>query len=213
MNATRVSIRAGRKPGMILMFALLLLTGCQSETPETGELVVTVTGTVGGGWDEYGIFFKGKEAINMDGQPFTLVFIFDGSKGEVQGDTDSSDLSGVGPQAPGKAVLTIGGGSYTFGGEKFSRWNIYRSRAFVVISVSEKDINRFFDSSPAVDVRMGGRSLSESPDWRASLPRTDVEGDVINSFVISHSCCAKVTRGYLNVRTLEIRGPKSWWQW
>jgi hypothetical protein len=63
MNATRVSISAGRRPGMAITFILLALTA--SRQGKAADVNITITGVLTGGWDQLGIFATGKEAESM----------------------------------------------------------------------------------------------------------------------------------------------------
>src|SRR5580700_6238405 len=115
MNAIRVSKSAGRKLGMISIGAMAVLAVVVWPAKGT-QTVITITGTLLGGADRLPIFDVGK---NLDKQPFTLVYTFDDAKGKPSpagrcGDV-SSGIEGGGTNSPGKAVLTIGTKSYTFG--------------------------------------------------------------------------------------------------
>ena len=170
MNATRVSTPAGRRPGMTLTITLLMLT--MFRQAKAADVVMTITGVLTGGWDQLGIFATGKEAQNMGAKPFTLVFTFDDSKGRAHAEKQSSSLSGEGPQSGAKAVLSIGTGSFTFGGDKFSSWSVYRSPGLISAYVNEKK-GSYFNDSPGVDVRIiGGLTSGRTGKRRYPPPRS-----------------------------------------
>src|ERR1035438_998062 len=144
MNATRVSKSAGLRLGMILT-AMLLMVSC---LPANGsEAVITVTGTLSGGRDDYGIFGMGRSMPKgtlytsglfgmgrsmPKGTPYTIVFTFDGTKakGMPAGCPGSgSRIVGGGQASPGTAVLTINGKSYEFGHKPDARSKTWRSIA------------------------------------------------------------------------------------
>src|ERR1035438_3258813 len=127
MNATRVSKSAGLRLGMILT-AMLLMVSC---LPANGsEAVITVTGTLSGGRDDYGIFGMGRSMPK--GTPYTIVFTFDGTKGKGMPagcPGSGSRIVGGGQASPGTAVLTINGKSYEFGHKPDARSKTWRSIA------------------------------------------------------------------------------------
>src|SRR5271157_2488848 len=115
---TRSVFSVGRKPGMALTIAVLLLAMVRPARAK--EVVITITGVLGGGYDQLHMFnvgtkLRGNGGWDIKGQPFTLVFIFDDSRGIPVGpkcEKSGSGLEGGGKDSPGKAVLTIAGVSY-----------------------------------------------------------------------------------------------------
>jgi hypothetical protein len=198
---------------------IILLALAMLRQGRAAETTVTITGVLTGGWDQLGIFATGKEAQNMSGKPFTLVFTFDDAKGKpltngncVQG------VAGEGTQSPGRAMLTMGNGSFTFGGaEKFSTSSIGRDCAgmFFGMFVSEKK-GSFFNTSPAVDVRVipgnGNRQLPLAHDWRAPFSSTGVDNSSSCFIIVRADRPNKEVKGCFDVKKVESAGPKSWWQ-
>ena len=211
MNATRVSKTAGRRPGMAITVILLALAALRQG--RAADVNYTITGVLTGGWDQFAIFFKGKEAQDMAKQPFTLVFTFDDSKGKVRAGNADSTFSGSGVQSGGKAIVTIGSGSYAFGGENYSGWSVYRSPDMIVISVNEAK-GSLFDFAPEVDVRIvptGGRSFGT--DWKAALSTTAIDNQPSCLIITKRSDRTHETKACFDVKKLEITGPKSgWWR-
>lgn len=210
MNARSVSKSAGRRPGMAITVILLALAALRQG--RAADVNYTITGVLTGGWDQFAIFLKGKEAQDMAKQPFTLVFTFDDSKGRPHAGKADSSLSGGGVQSGGKAVLTIGSGSYTFGGDVYSGWSVYRAPGLIVISVNEAK-GSFFDFAPAVDVRIvparGGKPFGT--DWKAPLSTTTID-NAPSCFIITHrGDRTHEVKGCFDVQKVEVAGPKSWW--
>jgi hypothetical protein len=210
MNATRVSNRAWRKPGMAITIILLGLIALRQG--KAAEINYTITGVLTGGWDQLGIFATGKDAMSMGGKPFTLVFTFDDSKGKDDSNKQGSGISGSGRYSGGKAVLTMGAGSYTFGGDKYSGWAVYRSPTLITIVVNEAR-GSFFDFAPSVDLMImpanGGTRFGS--DWKAPLSTTQVDNQTSCFFIRRLGVPGHEVKGCFDVRKVEVVGPKSWW--
>jgi hypothetical protein len=174
----------------IILLAISLRQG------KAAEISYTITGVLTGGWDRIGIFFTGKEAQSMGGKPFTLVFTFDDSKRKP----DSSGISGEGANSGAKAVLTIGGVSFTFGGERFSSWSVYRAPAFIGMSLNEAK-GSLFDFASAVDSRIMPQGPPFPPDWRSPLSRTDIDNQPSCFFIRGKGTEAK---GCFDIRKVEV---------
>lgn len=210
MNATRVSASVGRRPGILLTIFLLL-----AMLPlRAAEITATITGVLEGGWDHLGIFATGADAKNMAGRPFTLVFTFDDTKGTPQhGQCNGAAGSGVeggGPDSPGKAVLTIGSASYTFGenGGSSGAWREVPGAcsSTSLIGFYVNGATAHFDFAPEVDVKMmpgkGSNSLTRNPDWRAPLSTTAVDNQT-SCFVITRHGGGDA-KGCFDIKKLEI---------
>ena len=97
---------------------LCLLAGGLPTIAEAAQVVVTITGTLNGGMDQTGVF--GAAHTDLTGKAFKLVYTFDDTKGQetvsnCNGVPCVSVVTGAGASSPGTAVLTIGGGSFSFG--------------------------------------------------------------------------------------------------
>lgn len=113
MNARSVSNRARRLSGQMLIVAAVMFVPAFARG---NDVVITVRGTLAGGPDGLRIFGLGRYLPK--GTPFTLVAIFDDSKGSPsqraaaaafwRGGTNSHRI------APVMAVLTINGKSHKF---------------------------------------------------------------------------------------------------
>ena len=209
MNVRSVSINAARKHGITIMLVLLSLVTMQAG--RAAEINYTITGVLTGGWDQLGIFATGKEAQNMGGKPFTLVFTFDDAKGRAHAENRSSSLSGEGPSSGARAVLTIGTGSFTFGGDKFSSWSVYRSPGLLSAYVNEKK-GSYFNDSPGVDVRiMPAQGTHFGADWKGPLSTTTVDNQTSCFFINRHDAPNREVKGCFDVKKVEVSGPKGWW--
>ena len=103
---------AGTMTRIFMLAALLPLAGIAS------EIEITVTGIVGSGDDNSGIF--GPKNGDLATEPFDLVFTFDDTKGmeteeTCAGATAFVSITSTAQSNPGTALLTIGAGSFTFG--------------------------------------------------------------------------------------------------
>ena len=210
MNATRVSKSAGLRLGMILT-AMLLMVSC---LPANGsEAVITVTGTLSGGRDDYGIFGMGRSMPK--GTPYTIVFTFDGTKGKAMPagcPGSGSRIVGGGQASPGTAVITINGKSYEFGHKPDARSRTWRSIATLC---SDSEIGIALEEGPhsltsGVNIKIrpnqGQRSLTQNGDWRGALSLSDFEarnGD--NAFAIRRNYSSE-TMSYLAVDSVTVSG-------
>jgi hypothetical protein len=96
----------------VLLSALLPLSSIAS------QIQITVTGVVGSGVDDSGVF--GPQNGDIATEPFSLVFTFDDTKGMQAVETCGGipyfvSITNTGSSNPGTATLTIGSGSFTFG--------------------------------------------------------------------------------------------------
>jgi hypothetical protein len=218
MNATRVSIPVGRRPGMTLTIALLLLAALR---PAKGaEIVITLTGVIAGGYDQFPLFgvgtkLRGNAGWDLKGQPFTLVYTFDDTKGKptppencagaasgIKGDFDSS---------PGVVTLTIGEKSVTVGTRKDSHSGIWReinsscSQSMMGLEVMEG--GGWSNGNNIFNIRVmpvqGGRSLTQNPDWKAPLTVTNPDNSGV--FVISRrGDFGHEVKGSLDIKKMVI---------
>jgi len=218
MNATRVSVRAGRRPGMLLTIALLLsaLMPCA----RGADIVATLTGTIAAGWDNFPLFNVGPEVPrvkgqrDLKGQAFNLVYRFDDGKGMATPPTQCAGSgSGIllgGQPLPASAVLTIGNVSFTFGTHlrnvKASAWRSVASNC----SQSEIDFEVDEGVSPGnnvVGVRLkpanGGRPLTQNPDWRAPLTITGFDWDY-SGFAITNGDYRHMANGTFDLKSLTV---------
>jgi hypothetical protein len=202
-NARSVSINAARKHGILLTLLLLLAL---LQPMRAAEINATITGVLTGGWDQLGIFATGKDAQNMGGQPFTLVFTFDDTKG-----TMSSHACNSGTDGGGKAVLTIAGASYTFdavssGAYRSIAGGTCPGQSMINFAVSRQ--KSFFDFAPAVDVRIVPRSsngsLAKDPDWRSPLSITTIDNQSSCFFIARYDRPNKEAKGCFDIKKLEI---------
>jgi hypothetical protein len=222
MRTRSVPISVGRRPGMLLNVILMLLP----LPPAKGaDVVITVSGTVNG-YDRFPIFGVGKKlpenmGWDLNGQPFTLVFTFDDTKGHANKShcpNGGTGRQGEGKQSPGTAILTIGKVSYKFG-DDHSNSAIYRevpgpcsSMSFISMNVAMG--RGFFDFAPQVDLRLspggGSTSLTQDPNWESSLSTTKV-GNQLSCFFISKRGQSGEAKGCFDVKKLDIKGPSPWW--
>jgi hypothetical protein len=98
-----------------------LIAGVLAPTAPGALVTVTISGTVQTGTDTSGVFVQ-KPAV-LSNQPFTLVYIFDDTKGKQSIGTcsDGTEFTSSidwqnAPSSPGTAVLSINGKSFSFGG-------------------------------------------------------------------------------------------------
>lgn len=216
--STRSVFSARRKPGMALTIAVLLLAMVRPARAK--EVVITITGVLGGGYDQLHMFgvgtkLRGNGGWDIKGQPFTLVFIFDDSKGkpvDSKCGKSGSGLEGGGKDSPGKAVLTIAGVSYTFGDKKgFS--HIWRDTASScsdsIFMANVEESVRILQFAPQVDVRIvpgkGSRTLSQNPDWRAPLSVTNVDNQTSCFFIGHQRADTREAKGCFDIRKVEVR--------
>jgi hypothetical protein len=186
-NATRVSNSAWLRPGMLIILLLIAL-----HQGKASDIDITITGILTGGWDQLGVFFHGEEAKNLHGKPFTLVYTFDDSMGKpnVSGNC-ALGLISEGKPSSGKAVLTLGNASYTFGGGvKYSGSAIYRDCAGSLLAIFVTEKTSTFGEAPGVDVRItpgnGIPSLPQTHDWRTPMSTTNINNQS-SCFFIGHN--------------------------
>jgi hypothetical protein len=189
MNATRVSIRAGRRSGKLTILILLALTISQARA---SEITVTVTGTLMRG-NNHGIFGPDPD---LTGKPFTVVFRFDDSNGRIPVppcEGTSTGFEGMMPYSHNTATLTINGISYEFGKAATAHSGAWRSIASrcsasqIRFQVDEgttwanrNEVNVVINPNP-------GPSLTQNPDWRAELSTTAIAPWTdFSMFMINH---------------------------
>jgi hypothetical protein len=188
MNAIRVPKRAGLRSGKTLTALFLLLMTLR---PAKGaEILITVTGVIYKGYDQFHMFGVGKvqggtDSLDLKGEPFTLVFTFDDAKGKPELPNLCKDsgtgITGRFATSPGKAVLTIGTGSFTFGTLKESISSAWRSIlgpcSTSSITAEVHDGEGFDNGKSIINVSLFPAkpmtSLTQKPDWRSPLSVTE----------------------------------------
>lgn len=185
MNAAQIHRHAGASlhSGIWLITVMLLLA---LRPLSAAEIVVTLTGIVDAGWDNFPLFMVGPEVPrvkgqrDLKGQPFTVVYTFGDTKGQFTPPrTCPGSATGItgGRQAlPATAVLTIGNVSFTFGTHmQNAHAGAWRSIASAC-SESEIDFDVNEGVSPMNNVvnftlrpAKGTRSLAQNADWRAPV--------------------------------------------
>ena len=211
MNAIRVSKRAWRKPGIPMMIILLGLIALQRG--KAADINITITGVLTGGWDRMGIFFTGKEAQNLGGKPFTLVYTFDDAKGNPKSMNGCANgMGSAGTPSAGKAVLTMGNASYTFGdADKYSESGIFRDcrGTDLRIFVTEKK-GSYFNEAPTINMEItpeNGKALPAGADWRSPASMTAVDSRS-SCFIILKKMNSTEVRGCLDIKKVEISAGK-----
>jgi hypothetical protein len=187
---------------------------------KAAEVVITLTGTLSGGYDRFPMFNVGRKLAgaggwDISGQPFTLFFFFDDTKGKKKQTACGSTIEGGNDDSPGSAILVINGVTHKFGngrGTSGLSKNIAGAQCSVsYIFMGVDQATKFFDFASSVDVRLypgkGSPSLSQNPDWRAPLSTENVDNQS-SCFYISgeHGHEAK---GCFNVQKLEISVAKA----
>jgi hypothetical protein len=181
------------------------------------DVVVTIKGQLISGMDNFHIFDVG---LNLNYQPFTLVYTFDTTKGRritsrpACPDTGSG-IEGDGENSPGTAVLTVGDRSVTFGKQAIRHSGAWReidsscSQGQIVFAISESIINN------GVDVRIHGVksdvALTPNPDWTAPLSTTDIEKwATFSGFVIDAGDYRRAAKANFIFESLKIERPLEW---
>jgi hypothetical protein len=98
----------------IAVLALFAIGG--AVTPQAAHaqaITITVSGTITSGTDTTGIFVA--PGTNLAGYVAKVVYTFNPAVGTPESGTDYSGIMGTTPSSPGISIVTIGGGSYTFG--------------------------------------------------------------------------------------------------
>jgi hypothetical protein len=165
-----------------------------------------------------GTKLRGNGGWDIKGQPFILVYTFDDSKGKASTVNPNcantgSGWSGAGVNAPGKAVLTINGVTYTFG-EKWADAGIWKDinshcgESRLLIHVTEsKGLMNF---APGVDVIIkpggGSPSLSQNPDWKAPLATTKVDNQTSCFFIGHMAADSREAKGCFDIKKIEVSG-------
>jgi len=212
VNAIRVSNRAGRTLGMAL--TAILLVGCRPA--RGGDITITVTGTVNGGRDYFGIFGLGRTV--PQGTPYKLVFTFDDTKGLPMNlgrcPSSGSGITGAGPMSPGTAVLTINGKSFEFGRKPDARSKTWRSVATVCssseIGIAVEEGPAAMPSGVSIKVRpnQGQKPLTQNGNWQSGVSLSNFDArNVDNAFAIRRPWnYSAETMSYLSVDTVTISG-------
>jgi len=215
MNTIRVPISAGLKLGLVLTAILMMMMFFR---PATGpEVVVTVTGILYGGRDDFGIFGMGR--VMPKGTPYTLIFTFDDTKGKpmpARCPGSGSGIVGSGQFSPATAVLTINDKSYGFGNKPDARSKTWRHTPSVC---SESEIGIAVEEGPSslasgVNIRIGPNRgdgpLTQDGDWRdaLSLSRFNARSGE-NAFAIRRPWnYSAETMSYFSVDSITISGPQ-----
>lgn len=103
--------------GIVLIFVIASIILGIPRSANASNITATIQGVVGSGIDQTGVFGA---PGNLDGKPFTLVYIIDDTKGRQTFDVSGgfpwkSGIMGSGSDSPATATLTINGRSISFG--------------------------------------------------------------------------------------------------
>ena len=204
MNARSVFIRAWREPRVTMMIILLGLIPLRPG--KAGQVDITIGGVLSGGWDSIGLFYQGAEAKNLAGKPFTLVFTFDDTKGYKPNTGCNSGMNGGGQGSPGVGVLTMGSGSFTFGGETWES-GLYRACNGTMLAMSaNKRKQSYLGDSSMISLRIvplnSAKPLPTGPDWKAPMSTTDVDNQSSCFFIMGPQ--TKEVRGCFDVKRVEV---------
>lgn len=159
-----------------------------------GGIVITVKGKVSLGHDDYGIFKVGR---NLAGQDFTLVMTISESanhRHHMCGDeADGTSYLGTAKDVPAKAVLTIGNGSFVFGGQPDSSWGAFRGvpSQCMVDKIAMNVKEGIYPQTTLLWVKLqpppGGKPLNTTIDWHSPLSSSNLDkSPLLSSFGISH---------------------------
>ncbi len=212
MNARSVSKSAGLRLGMALTSVLLISRGIPAKA---AEVVITAVKGTATGEDYLGIF--GTEKVIPKGTPFTLVYTFKDAVGEavkVRCPNSGSGVTGAGRNSPGKAALTIGESSHSFGDKDDSRSTVWRTVPSRCggggIAMAVSDGRTPLLSGIQVTIQPRREVLTTDADWRTPLslsaftaPR---EG---NTFTITRAgSFGLTTRAFLSVESVTVGEPE-----
>jgi hypothetical protein len=218
MNITHSHIFSGRlRHGatLITIILFLLATG----RVKGAEIVVTATGVIMGGTGDALHLFG--NVRNLNGQPFTVVFTYDDTKGKrtpLAGcEGTATGVEGDGADSPGKAVLTIAGKSYTFGTKKYSHSGTWReiasfcSQSHIVFEVDDTGNNSWNSTVIEVNIHPAdkGRPFTQNPDWRSPLATSAIDFDGMSGFAIAGPGMSG-SGGRFTVKSVTISGGPSW---
>jgi hypothetical protein len=211
MNAIRVSERAMRKLGTLIMVIFLALIALRQA--KAGQIDITVTGVLTGGWDTKGLFFQGAEAKTLGGKPFTLVFTFDDGKGYAPKDSNCvSGRLGGGQGSPGTAVLTMGNGTYKFGANDNFESGVSRRCDGSMLSMEvDRKASSSFDHTLGIDVRIvptGNATLPKTSDWRSPMSATNVTSRDSCMIIADSMNGGKEVHVCFDVKKVEISASK-----
>lgn len=189
------------------------------------DIVVTLTGVIAGGYDQFPLFdvgakLRGNAGWDLKGQPFTLVYTFDDTKGKptppVNCPGAASGIKGDFDSSPGIVALTIGQKSFTFGTRKDSHSGIWReinsSCSQSVMGLEVMEGGGWSNGNNIFNIRVmpvqGGRSLTQNPDWRAPLSVSNPDNSGV--FVISRrGDFGHEVKGSLDVKQLTVTQQKA----
>ncbi len=212
MNARSVPNSAGLRLGLSLT-AILLIGSARAE-----EITITVTGTLNGGRDMFGIFAMPGNIMDA-GTPYTLTFTFDDSKGQALkgGPCTGTGIFGTGQNSPGTAVLTINGKSYEFGRKPDAVSRIWRA---LPSSCSDCELGFLVKEGPEslmsgvnikVSANRGQKALTGERDWRSDVSLSNFEArNTYNAFAIRRpGNYSAQTMSYLSVSTVTVTRAKT----
>lgn len=207
MNARSVSNRARRLSGQMLIVAAVMFVPAFARG---NDVVITVRGTLAGGPDGLRIFGLGRYLPK--GTPFTLVAIFDDSKGSPSQRAATAAFWRGGTNghriAPVMAVLTINGRVHKFRSDTKANsdaWYVFRSScsgseiAFAVV-----------EESSAVGVKLAPpKPLAQVLDCRSPASVSNAFGtNSLTGFIIGRLNDARETRSMFNVQSVVVSQRK-----
>jgi len=245
----RVSFLAKIFSLLISAAAVALAAACPEPVlswypPCPGTYTVTIAGHVKSGINgaaAHGAFLAGQGPFGEPGaslatQPFTLVYIFDDSMGIESGSFCHdgsmyySAIKDAPPSSPGKAMLTIGGGSFPFGYGSYGEIKIssYADRFVprsscssgskadfgVTVSYGNNYAGASYVYATALPALWPEGSLSSSADWWGTIsPAVDLDqaasaqhiSFVINVMDKDQPSGSRTASGFLTQESLVVQ--------
>jgi hypothetical protein len=202
---------------LFFLFAGVGLMGCLaaggSQQPEVKPVVVTLTGTAAG--EDSGIF----GVSDLNDQPFTLSFSFDGGGAQLGGSSEcpatSAVVRGAAPNSHATAILTIGSASYTFGSKANSRWQASRylkspcgNDGLFALHIDESVGGSMSGIDVRVSPKQSARPVITSLDWHSALNNVteiDQSPSCCNFLIMDPHNPSKYAKGSLFLKTVTVR--------
>jgi hypothetical protein len=202
--------------------SLLRLTSLMAILPLSvlaSQVDITITGLVLSGADNSGVF--GAPNTNLTGDPYSLVFTFDDTKGiqtmaTCNGTPYFISIASTSSSNPGTATLRIGAGSFTFG---------------VLNAAYQADSEAAKNDPPCNDSEIGlaagdgyfgngsglngtveaaaGTTFGSNPGWAAPFSDSNLAGGESLQFEISElGTTGQYANGELSAQSITVSGPE-----
>jgi len=201
----------------------LLTAVCLLQGAHAADVTITITGTVLSGTDVTGVFGFPPNT-DLTGNPYTVTFTFDDTKGTEVFAAGGSYIKNTGTSNPGTAVLLIGNGtsSFAFGTSSNSQSSVHLTADGDVndssysVQAGEATLDSHWNNIQGTIYPATGTALTTNPSWEAPFSDSNLYVSPVpsNNYSLTFgidelesNVLTQSASGSLTVNSIAVSGP------